>query len=164
MTSKKTFLFTLIFALLAFVQGALAQDAPAGLSIDSETGHYYVNMPIEGFADVNLQDYPDIVFKVYDDGGKSGPYSDANENTKGILFHAPVGFVFEVTGRIIDLGYYDKLVVFDGDNDMISPVRYVFDGNGMVYTVENIGTHTTTVNTMLIEHTPDSFYGIRINF
>ncbi len=161
MTSTKTFLFTLIFAILAFAQGALAQDAPAGLSVDTDynpdqAGYYYVNMPKEGIADVvDLREYPDIVFKIYDDGGKNDLYGGANENTRGVSFLAPVGFVFEVTGKIEEAGEHDELVIFDGDNDLISPELYAFSGEDMVYTVNNIGTHTTTVNAMLIEHTPD---------
>ena len=161
MTTTKATLFTLIFALFAFVQGALAQDAPAGLSIDTDynpdqAGYYYVNLPKEGIADVvDLREYPDIVFKIYDDGGKNDLYGGANENTRGVSFLAPVGFVFEVTGKIEEAGEHDELVIFDGDNDLISPELYAFSGEDMVYTVNNIGTHTTTVNAMLIEHTPD---------
>ena len=156
MTSKKTFLFTLIFALLAFVQGALAQDAPAGLSIDSETDHYYVNMPISGQKTVTLTN-SDIVFKVYDNGGKNGNYIDDQGFSNSILFYAPAGYVFEVTGRIVRLDYFDQLRIFDSDNDDIERYRlYCYNcENEDPFIVADIGTYETTDNVMLVIHRPD---------
>ena len=156
MASKKTFLFTLIFALLAFVQGALAQDAPAGLSIDSETGHYYVNMPISGQKTVTLTN-SDIVFKVYDNGGKNGNYIDDQGFSNSILFYAPAGYVFEVTGRIVRLDYFDQLRIFDSDNDDIERYRlYCYNcENEDPFIVADIGTYETTDNVMLVIHRPD---------
>jgi len=81
MIKLKSLLFSLLLTLFACVQGALAQSAPAGLSIDTdyspnEAGYYYVNMPISDQKTVSLEN-SDIVFKVYDNGGKNGKYTDS---------------------------------------------------------------------------------------
>lgn len=161
MTTTKNILFTLVFSLFACVQGALAQSAPAGLSIDTDynpdqAGYYYVNMPISGQKTVTLTN-SDIVFKVYDNGGKNGNYIDDQGFSNSILFYAPAGYVFEVTGRIVRLDYFDQLLIFDSDNDDIERYIYCYnceDEDEDPPVVSDIGTYWTTDNVMLIVHHP----------
>ncbi len=163
MIKLKSLLFSLLLTLFACVQGVLAQSAPAGLSIDTdyspnEAGYYYVNMPISDQKTVSLEN-SDIVFKVYDNGGKNGKYTDSEGYSNSILFYAPAGYVFEVTGRIVELEDYDQLRIFDSDNDEIDRYTlYCYNcGNEDPSSVPDIGTYETTDNVMLIEHRPDYY-------
>ena len=160
MTSTKTFLFTLIFAILAFVQGTLAQEAPAGLSIDTDynpgqAGYYYVNMPLENETEVNLQN-SDLVFKIYDNGGKDGLYNCDSWEPEDVILHAPSGYVFEVTGRIVYLDDDDQLVIYNGGNYR-SPQLYCYGCDDEDFrSIDNIGTYETLDNIMLVSHEPGS--------
>lgn len=93
---KKTLLIT--FALLCVVVQTAWAQTEVSLSIDNDytidqTGYYYVNMPEEGLLNVTQTD---IVFKIYDDGGKSGR-CDPFKNTS-ILLVTDEEYVFEATG------------------------------------------------------------------
>ena len=159
MTTTKNTLFTLIFALLAFVQGALAQDAPAGLSIDTDynpdqDGYYYVNLPFESTADVYLTN-SNLRFKVYDDGGKDGPYATGTGYANAVRLHAPEGYVFEVTGHVVGFADYDQFFIYDSDNDEIDRYRLYFLDCEDDIEVDNIGIYETTDNVMLIKHRPN---------
>ena len=97
--------------------------APAGMSVDESikypnTGFYYVNMPQQNTADAPLTvSIPDNIqsFKVYDNGGKDGNYSD---NCDGYLvLTAPEGYKLKLTGTVAVSGddySSDYLAVYEG--------------------------------------------------
>ena len=70
----------------------------------------YINMPATGTQTATIP-AGITTFKVYDDGGKSGNYSD---NCKGTLvLTAPEGYVLQLSGSITTETNYDKLTVYD---------------------------------------------------
>lgn len=73
----------------------------------------YVNMPQSGTETVTLgSDVKD--FKVYDDGGIDGNYSN---NCDGyLLIQAPEGFGLRLTGNMKTEETYDRLTIYDGSN------------------------------------------------
>ena len=79
-------------------------------------GHYYVNMPKTGTNTLTItaDDIADGkgTFKVYDDGGKSGQYS--NDCNGYLTLTAPEGYVLYLSGSVTTDGGYDKLTVYDG--------------------------------------------------
>lgn len=160
MIKLKSLLFSLLLTLFACVQGALAQSAPAGLSIDTDynpgqAGYYYVNMPLENETEVNLQN-SDLVFKIYDNGGKNGLYNCDSWEPEDVILHAPSGYVFEVTGRIVYLDDDDQLVIYNGGNYR-SPQLYCYGCDDEDFrSVDNIGTYETLDNVMLVSHEPGS--------
>ena len=92
-------------------------DCPDGLFIDNEisegtVGHYYVNMPKTDMNTLTLTDATITTFKVYDDGGKSGNYSNKCNGT--LTLTAPTGYVLQLSGSITTEKGYDKLTVYDG--------------------------------------------------
>ncbi len=84
-----------------------------------DDGYYYINMPKTGSQTFTIPS--DIKsFKVYDDGGKDGYYSNGCDGT--LTLTAPVGYVLKLTGRVTsqsyeNLGYYyDYLQIYNGIN------------------------------------------------
>ncbi|MBR0262774.1 MAG: hypothetical protein IJQ60_02705 [Prevotella sp.] len=129
----------LLVALLTItVQTAWAEKVNVVLSVDNDfaegtAGHYYVNMP-----PANDQYYwltlteADIAagkgtFKVYDDGGKNGNYSD--DKQVYLILTAPTGYVCQLSGSITtETG--DCLTVFDGSSTskLLNSVSSTSDG------------------------------------
>lgn len=109
----------LAIAALTAGQTARAQEA-CTLSYDSTDGYYYLNMPTSGLHTLTLTT-DDIlagkgVFKVYDDGGKSGNYSD--NVWASLIIYAPSGYTIHIEGSMTrpsgDNG--DKITVYDSAN------------------------------------------------
>ena len=120
------------------VQTAWAEKVDVALSVDNDfaegtAGHYYVNMP-----PANDQYYwltlteADIAagkgtFKVYDDGGKNGNYSD--DKQVYLILTAPTGYVCQLSGSITtEAG--DYLTVYNGSttNKLLNSVSSTSDG------------------------------------
>ena len=77
----------------------------------------FINMPVSGIARVTI---PAGVtsFKVYDDGGSDGNYSD---DVRGYLvLQAPEGFSLMVSGNVKTEQGYDYLTVYSGYMDSVS--------------------------------------------
>ncbi len=74
-------------------------------------GGLYINMPATGEKTATI---PAGVtsFKVYDDGGKNGNYSDKCDGT--LVLTAPTGYRLQLSGNIKTERYHDKLTVYDG--------------------------------------------------
>ena len=92
-------------------------STPSGLSVDDDytypsAGYFYVNMPTTGTTTVTLPDEFTSSFKVYDDGGKNGPHSNACRST--LVLTAPEGYVLQLSGNIITEPS-DKLTVYDNN-------------------------------------------------
>ncbi|MBR3066774.1 MAG: hypothetical protein IKG77_03400, partial [Prevotella sp.] len=75
-------------------------------------GGLYINMPTTGTKTVTI---PTGVqsFKVYDDGGKDGNYSNRCDGT--LTLTAPEGYLLQLSGSITT-ETYDKLTVYDGSS------------------------------------------------
>ena len=115
-----TLLVTLLLTMTA--QTAWAEKVDVALSVDNDfaegtAGHYYVNMPPANdqyyWLTLNAADIAagKGTFKVYDDGGKGGNYSDNCD--RYLILTAPTGYVVQLSGSITtETG--DCLTVFDG--------------------------------------------------
>ena len=81
------------------------------VSLSDDDG-YYVHIPATGAKALTI---PNDVksFKVYDDGGKNGKYSDGDNGY--LVLTAPEGFVLMLTGTVVvENKRYDQLFAFDG--------------------------------------------------
>ena len=75
-------------------------------------GGLYINMPATGTQTVTIPN--DIIsFKVYDDGGKDGNYSNNCDGT--LILTAPEGYGIQLSGSITTYYYYDKLTIYDNN-------------------------------------------------
>ena len=115
--AARTLLATLLLAMTATTAWAdnvtLSEDSQIAAGT---AGHWYVNIPSgSGTNMLTLSDATVTTFKVYDDGGASGNYSD---NCRGTLtLTAPTGYVLQLSGSITTEHNYDKLTVYDGSDD-----------------------------------------------
>ena len=119
--------------LCALAPGAWAQTqssytyCPKGLYIDNayapnQAGYYYANLVKGQHLTVTLNK-TNLVFKVYDHGGKNGNYtSDYSGNSQSITFNAPEGCVFVVSGTINEIhgNASDRFELYDGQNSFYS--------------------------------------------
>ena len=92
--------------------GSAATVTPVFTNNPSAEGGLYVNMPVKGTQALNL---PDLIesFKLYDDGGKDGLYS--NDCDGLLILTAPAGNRLMLSGNILTENASDYLYVYDGD-------------------------------------------------
>ena len=91
---------------------------------DKTTG-LSVNMPAFGMLQLSVSADVDE-FKVYDDGGKDGQYSN---NANGLLrLTAPEGSRFMLSGTAFTENNYDYLAIYDGEYDESGDVLYSSSG------------------------------------
>jgi hypothetical protein len=102
---------------LALLLLALATMASAatGLDTDPDTQELYVNMPVSGTNTVEIT-AADIAgglttFKVYDDGGKSGDYS--NDAFGHLSLIVPTGYGVLISGTVETEVDFDKLTIYN---------------------------------------------------
>ena len=102
----------LIVALLS-AAALTAHAMSVQLSQDGDGGYYY-NMPnLANLLELDLTDKPDgFTFKLYDDGGAEGNYSQNCNNA--LVITAPQNFVLKISGSGTTDGY-DYVSVYDGD-------------------------------------------------
>ena len=108
---------TIIALLCTVIQGMWAQTP---VSLTENTGEeagtparWYINMPTNGTSTLTL-DGTITTFKVYDDGGKDGTYSDNCDGT--LVLTAPNGYVLQLSGNISS-EYNHYLYVYDGSDN-----------------------------------------------
>ncbi|MCR4994715.1 MAG: InlB B-repeat-containing protein [Bacteroidales bacterium] len=86
-------------------------------------------------------------FKVYDDGGAEGEYSD--DYTGYVIITAPEGLRMQLTGTITGESN-DQLTVYDGTTDEAALLLDHLGGNGDNSPARDIGIITTTGNSMML--------------
>jgi len=107
--------------LLTLLLTMTAQTAWAGeVNLTEDTGEdagkaarWYVNMPQTGTNTLTVSSISISSFKVYDNGGKNGNYSNSCKGT--LTLTAPTGYVFQLSGYITTEAGYDQLTVYDGN-------------------------------------------------
>ncbi len=123
------------------------------------TDEKYINMPRKDAIAVTIP--ADVKsFKVYDDGGKDGDYS---ENSSGrLLLTAPDGYRMTVTGAVHteceDPDCWDYVIISDenGNNLYKGGAHIDYDDEDeVVYNQADIGTHTSTGNKMTLRFYSD---------
>lgn len=88
-----------------------AENAVGELAGDAESG-YYIHMPATGTTELMIPENVDT-FKVYDNGGKDGVYSNGCDGY--LLLTAPQDYVFNFAGTVVTEGAtYDWLTIYDG--------------------------------------------------
>lgn len=149
----------------AFAQGAWAQAAPEGLSIDTDyssdqEGYYYVNLIKNTGDGLSITfEQTDLVFKVYDNGGKNGNTRSGGVYT--LQLKAPEGYCFEVEGTY-SLGY-DFLVIYNSSWDDRNKELFCFPGIDDGVITDVISTRRTTSNNLYIKFSPqDSQAGFEL--
>lgn len=103
----------------------------------------FINLPTNDTKSVTI---PASVtsFKIYDDGGKNGNYSNGAYGS--LVLTAPVGFKLQVTGTVNSEGGCDELTIYEGDDELDEP----FSGSDV-----DIGTITSNTNEIRILFTSD---------
>ena len=129
------------------------------------TDEKYINMPREDAVAVTIP--ADVKsFKVYDDGGKDGEYSESSRGR--LLLTAPDGYRMKVTGTVytecedpeFDGECWDYVIISDenGNNLYKGGVHIDYDDEDeVVYNQADIGTHTSTGNKMTLEFHSDEY-------
>ena len=110
---------------------------------------FFINMPTTGTKNITVP--PGVTsFKVYDDGGKDGNYSN---NCDGYLvLTAPEGYVFRLDGKYVDNDYSDYLSVYDGKS---STAKLLVDKSN----VNLSRIYSTGRNITLYIHSDESYNG-----
>lgn len=117
---------------------------------------YEIVMPKTGTINATI---PDGIksFKVYDDGGRDGDYS--NGAAGFLVMSAPEGYVFEVTGSVVTERDGDVFVAYDGDRDG----KELFRASGEQ---SDVGFHISSGNVMTFSfasNTSESLEGLNLN-
>ena len=140
-----TLLLVMLTTMTAWADGiaTLAQDG----------NEWYVNMPATGTNTLTItaDDIADGkgTFKVYDNGGKGGQYSnDCNGN---LVLIAPTGYLLQFSGSVTTDGGSDKLTVYNGSTTS-SPK--LLDASGAT---TNINTSSTS-NFMTLNFTTNAVF------
>ena len=123
MTNKLNQVLALVLTMAALMTGQTAWADDVTLSEDSgipvgTAGHWYVNLPYHNTNKLTLST-DDLaagknVFKVYDDGGKNGNYSENISSYLSITI--PEGYGFYVTGTVCTDAVYDYLRFSAGES------------------------------------------------
>ena len=158
MKTKAILLITLLFAF----SGSAWADVNVTLSVDSDipegtAGHWFVNLGRNSNYDKVLTLTTDDlaagqnVFKVYDDGGKSGNYSSGCQSK--IVIYVPAGYVIQVSGTVwmYNNPSGEYLKVYDGEYGYSPSLATVYshsDGEA-----KEFGPLTTTDNALRLYFT-----------
>lgn len=117
---------TIIALLCTVIQGMWAQTS-VSLTEDTgeEAGTWYINMPVTGTNTLTLNGTI-TTFKVYDDGGKDGTYSDNCDGT--LVLTAPNDYVLQLSGNISSRDNH-YLYVYDGSDNKADKLIDGANGN-----------------------------------
>ena len=139
MRTRKIFL--LLGLLLATMQGAWADDNV--MMLEDDNGTKYVNMPKQGSGTLTLTDANVTTFKVYDDGGPSGHYSDNCDGT--LVLTVPTGYLLQLTGTVSTSSQPDPdyLSVYDGGSTSASCLGTFNNGSQNVGVLRSSGQQLT---------------------
>ena len=146
-TKKQSFLARAAMTLLLIVLTTMtAWAGTVTLTEDTEetTGtaaRWYVNMSKSGTNTLTLADASITSFKVYDNGGKSGNYSNSCDGA--IVLNAPDGYVLQLFGTIKTEMINDRLTVYD--NNEASGTKLI---DGVSSASHGAQTAITTVTSM----------------
>jgi len=129
-----------ILMMLALLTTATAWADDVNLTEDTgETAgtaaRWYVNMPATGTNTLTLSDATVTTFKVYDDGGSTGNYSNKCSGT--LVLTAPEGYLLQLSGSITT-ETIDKLTVYDNSEasgtTLLNGVRSTRNGTATTIT------------------------------
>ena len=109
----------------------------------------FINMPKEGTLTTDICNGIKS-FKVYDDGGAEGNYSDGCQGY--LLLQAPIGYRLKVTGTIASENDCDYLYIYDGTevDDAKCLLRKFSSPNENNYRPTDIGEYGSTARTLLL--------------
>ena len=115
-------------------------------------GGLYINMPATGSNNVREIQIPNGVqsFKVYDDGGVNGIYSNSFEGT--LMLTAPTGYVLQLSGGITTESS-DKLTVYNGSTT--GSTKLIDAVGGIGSTKKDIEPVTSSSNVMTLKFVSD---------
>jgi hypothetical protein len=126
---------------------------------------FFINMPTTGTKNITVP--PGVTsFKVYDDGGKDGNYSN---NCDGYLvLTAPEGYVFRLEGKFVGIRYNDNdyLNVYDGNSSAAKPLVEKYLGYDLTShkDINLPRTYSTGRNMTLYFHSDEEYYSLPEGF
>ena len=137
-------LLRLILLMLFFVQFIITTYAQNNINLTSDgEGGYYVCMPVTGTSNLTLSNANVSSFKLYDDGGASGNYSERCYGTLTII--APEGFTIGLSGSVTLYNPQDPsgglVIIYDGTDR---------DANILTQTTKDIGSIISSENSMTV--------------
>ena len=95
---------------------------------EGTAARWFVTMPAGTEENhLTLSDASITTFKVYDDGGKDGNYSNACRSL--LIITAPEGYSIQLSGRIKTERGWDKLTVYDGNGTSTTKLLNEVSGN-----------------------------------
>ncbi len=95
---------------------------------EGTAARWFVTMPAGTEENhLTLSDASITTFKVYDDGGKDGNYSNGCRSR--LIITAPEGYSIQLSGRIKTERSWDKLTVYDGDGTSTTKLLNEVNGN-----------------------------------
>ncbi len=148
--------FSLLLLSLFAVLSAWADDVDLAEDQNEAEGtaaRWFVTVPAGTQENsLTLSDASISTFKVYDDGGKDGNYSNGCRSK--LIITAPAGYVIQLSGRIKTERSYDKLTVYDG-NGTSSP-KLINEANGNSSEWMAINTVISTGQSMTLYFYSDS--------
>ena len=120
----KFYAFSLFVLLSVFttVTWAASEASDANLTYNKDDGEWFINMQTSGKATLAITEgqIADGItsFKIYDDGGKNGNYSNGVNTILDIT--VPKGYKMELTGKVLTECFFeedcnDGLYVYEGE-------------------------------------------------
>ncbi len=112
------------------------------------TDEMYQNIPVKGSMTIGIPQEIES-FKIYDDGGSAGDYTNSCESYTYI--NAPKGYIIELTGTVCTENGNDYLHVYDGSVSSETLLGTFTSSKGV-----DVGTQCSTDNKMVLYFQTDS--------